>query len=510
MHIFSPKKEAIVIVLTMILSAGIFAVTGYASAQHADQPDSNQLLAQQNTNDFDPPACMDGVDNDDNDDPDYADPECCEGSMDSEESGDCGNCNDGSDNDDDGLTDLDDPMCEAASDTESPKNTVPVEDNDYISVNASDNSPPSHKERNQIGDDKDNWSSANSDTIGFEQQLSGNASVTFSQGVFGNWLVAWKDRDRDDGVDPEEYGTIDTTVTFYDKNDTKVAEWELDGAAGYSSEGNDLQDRVGGKDYYLDDGSFEERQISHTFQDVGGAVYMTVRNFTYSQDDLEDKGWFDESDDYTTDTYVNTLVGNVSLDVPDDDNPQNPPVALDDGNNDLPICSSFDPIDINVLDNDGGDSISIDSVSNPSNGTATTTSKNGTDWIRYTPSSKPDTVTFEYTISDVDENTDTAEVTVNVTDACGDITVEFEDPEGNPVEVDSANVEYNDDPEACSGSGTSVSCNVELFDDGADAVIQKSYIDKPEGYDFADRWIKKDPDAPDNYPNTPNRSELGF
>ena len=160
-----------------------------------------------------------------------------------------------------------------------------------------------------------------------------------------------------------------------------------------------------------------------------------------------------------------------------------PPVALDDGNNDLPICSSFDPIDINVLDNDGGDSISIDSVSNPSNGTTATTSKNGTDWIRYTPSQKGEEVTFEYTISDVDGNTYTATVTVNVTDACGDITVEFEDPEGNPVEIDSANVEYNDDLEACVGSGTSVSCNVRLYYDGRDAVIEKSYIDTSEEYE---------------------------
>jgi len=195
-----------------------------------------------------------------------------------------------------------------------------------------------------------------------------------------------------------------------------------------------------------------------------------------------------------------------------DDDPINPPVAIDDGNNDLPICSSFDPIDINVLDNDGdpnGDSISIDSVSSPSNGTTATTSENGTDWIRYTPSSKPDTVTFEYTISDVDENTDTAEVTVNVTDACGDITVELEDPEGNPVEVDSANVEYNDNLEACVGSGTSVSCNVELYDDGRDAVIEKSYIDTSEEYEVREEdWANKKEDVPTYYDQT--KSELGF
>jgi len=47
-----------------------------------------------------------------------------------------------------------------------------------------------------------------------------------------------------------------------------------------------------------------------------------------------------------------------------------PPTAVNDGNNDLPVCSSMDPIDINVLDNDNdpnGDSLSIDNVSSQTN-----------------------------------------------------------------------------------------------------------------------------------------------
>jgi len=189
-----------------------------------------------------------------------------------------------------------------------------------------------------------------------------------------------------------------------------------------------------------------------------------------------------------------------------------PPNAVDDGNNDLPVCSSIDPIDINVLDNDGhseGGSISLDSVSNPSNGTTEIIPKNGTNWIRYTPSSKPDTVTFDYTISDDSDNTGTATVTVNVTDACGGITVEFVDPQGNPVKVDGANVKYNEDLEACGDSDTSrFSCNVKLYDDGADAVIRQGYIDPPEGYDFADPWVNKDENVK-TYEQQ-NKSELGF
>jgi hypothetical protein len=173
----------------------------------------------------------------------------------------------------------------------------------------------------------------------------------------------------------------------------------------------------------------------------------------------------------------------------------------------------MDPIDINVLDNDGdpeGSSISLDSVSNPSNGTTEIIPKNGTNWIRYTPSSKPDTVTFDYTISDDSDNTGTATVTVNVTDACGGITVEFVDPQGNPVKVDGANVKYNDDPEACSGSDTSsFSCNVKLYDDGADAEISPNNITPPEGYKVKDSgWVEKDEEVP-TY-NEPYRSELGF
>ena len=172
-----------------------------------------------------------------------------------------------------------------------------------------------------------------------------------------------------------------------------------------------------------------------------------------------------------------------------------PPVALDDGNNDLPICSSFDPIDINVLDNDGdpdgdSDSISLESVSEPTNTNGTTNgttmiiTKNGTDWIRYTPSRKGEEVTFEYTISDVDDNTDTAEVTVNVTDACGDITVQVEDQNGNPVSVDNVDINFAGNSSCPSQSNTSgYTCTVDL----SDTCENGSYSISDSDYDVARR-----------------------
>jgi len=94
MHIFSPKKGVVAIALAMILSAGTFAVTGYASAQHADQPDGNQLLAQDLGPDPPVDACSDEEDNDNDGDTDEDDANCCDSSPHSELWGNC-DSNDG-------------------------------------------------------------------------------------------------------------------------------------------------------------------------------------------------------------------------------------------------------------------------------------------------------------------------------------------------------------------------------------------------------------------------------
>ena len=113
------------------------------------------------------------------------------------------------------------------------------------------------------------------------------------------------------------------------------------------------------------------------------------------------------------------------------------------------ICADSGGIKIYVLDNDedeDGDQLEITDVGTPTsnddgsvNGTAIAEDDDGDgvdDFISYTPSYSPDTVTFEYTISDGNGGTDTAEVTVNVTgdkSSCGPLTVRVEDPNGNLV-----------------------------------------------------------------------------
>jgi hypothetical protein len=118
-------------------------------------------------------------------------------------------------------------------------------------------------------------------------------------------------------------------------------------------------------------------------------------------------------------------------------NTNSSPDASDDGNNEAQICSTnAEPIDIDVLDNDSdpdGDSLSIDSVGNPVNGSTAIVTKSGTDYVRYTPGTNTGTVTFDYTASDGNGGTNTATVTVEVTEECGEITVRVEDQSGNVV-----------------------------------------------------------------------------
>ncbi len=87
------------------------------------------------------------------------------------------------------------------------------------------------------------------------------------------------------------------------------------------------------------------------------------------------------------------------------------PDATDDAAN----TDEDTPLDINVRVNDtdaDGDSLSISSVSDPANGTA---SVNGDGTVRYTPDQDfAGTDTFTYTVSDGNGGTDTATVTVDV------------------------------------------------------------------------------------------------
>jgi hypothetical protein len=162
---------------------------------------------------------------------------------------------------------------------------------------------------------------------------------------------------------------------------------------------------------------------------------------------------------------------------------------------------------IDVLDNDtddDGDNIEIKSVDNyPSNGIANV--DNGK--IVYTPDDNTDT-SFSYTIKDGNGGEGTGQVDVSFSSCQGSITVEIEDTNGNSKSADSIQVEYDGDVKNL-GSGPSGSTDVDLKDSGADAVIQKSDIDPPDGYNVRESgWVEKDEDVP-TY-NNPNRSELGF
>jgi hypothetical protein len=118
------------------------------------------------------------------------------------------------------------------------------------------------------------------------------------------------------------------------------------------------------------------------------------------------------------------------------------PDASDDGNNNAKICGgSGSPIDINVLNNDdaNGGTLTIDSLTQPDNGSASVIQKNGTDWIQYTPGSNTGTVTFDYTVVDGNGGSATATVTVDVQTAnagCGQFRVRVENPNGNKVGAD--------------------------------------------------------------------------
>jgi len=189
------------------------------------------------------------------------------------------------------------------------------------------------------------------------------------------------------------------------------------------------------------------------------------------------------------------------------------PTAADDGDNDASICNDGSPQNISVLDNDtdpDGDDLTVDSVEeNPTDLGGTATVGGDGDYVQYTPpTGTTSTDTFDYTAKDTNDNTDTATVSVNVdAENCGDISVSFQDDNGNSVSVNNAFVNYNDDE--LSGSGNSFSYEVDLYDDGRDALIQPGYISPPEGYRvLEDNWVDKE-EAETTY-NQPNKSELGF
>jgi len=188
--------------------------------------------------------------------------------------------------------------------------------------------------------------------------------------------------------------------------------------------------------------------------------------------------------------------------------------TADNDETSMNLCSTAS-INIDVLDNDSdpdNDNLRIDSVGNPSGGgTASGVDTDGDgldDAISYTPSSGPRTAIFRYTVSDGGDGTDTARVDVDVNGTIGScegsITVEVEDQNGNPVNMDTIDITY-DGGNCKSGSDTNqLSCSPELQDSGAIGTYSVSDSD----YDVFDR--DKETDAPDNHQGDPTKTELGF
>ena len=231
---------------------------------------------------------------------------------------------------------------------------------------------------------------------------------------------------------------------------------------------------------------------------------------TRASSTIGSKNESDQFNNYYELARADITVDDIQLQICESTN--DPPTAKDDGNNDASICNSGSPQNISVLDNDydqDGDDLTVDSVVNPTNLGGTATVGGGGDYVQYTPpSDTTGTDEFDYTAKDTNDNTDSATVSVNLdAEDCGDISVSFQDDNGNSVSVDNAYVNYNDDD--LTGSGKSFSYEVDLFDDGRDALIKQEFITPPEGYRLReDDWVNKF-EAEETY-QVDWKSELGF
>ena len=198
----------------------------------------------------------------------------------------------------------------------------------------------------------------------------------------------------------------------------------------------------------------------------------------------------------------------------------NPPKADPDGTPGAGICTESDGTIIDVLDNDGDENgndfdktdITIPPTTlTPSDGIAAVVDKDGVDKISYTPTVSGED-SFEYSASFPDDTTDTAEVTLDVTDsACGNIEVSFASTGSDVNNLTGAKADPTYDypgignldsqkltPErveqaAASGQNqeqSHLSWNVPLEVATNTAVLTDDYIEPPEGYQLASDVIK--------------------
>lgn len=415
-------------------------------------------------------TCADGEDNDNDGYTDTNDPECTNPAQDETTPNDP-LCDDGEDNDGDGLVDTNDPMCSSSSDaSESPQNNVQLENGTVdLGIEAV---TPEPDERDTISENPENHATGKYDTVGFEGPVSAGTEFEFSQQIFADWNLEFNDGDM--GTDAQEYARLFTEIKFFDEYGNEVASWISKGMAGYSSSDGTTEwlsdgDAYSNPDYLLtNQGNLQEAfNQTHTFTPTG-AVFAEVSNYMVSDDDVEDRGMFDESDDYQQDVLIETSFSQFDLSV----SSNNPPTATDDGNNTTSICSSLDPVNIDVLNNDSdpdSDSLEVTNITSQPDEGSVSIIDNG-DRVEYTPPSNfTGTVTFEYEVSDGNGGTDTAEVEINVTDSGCNSSPNAVDDGSNSAEI-------------CSGNASPIDINVLNNDsdpDGPNSSLTVTSVTQP-------------------------------
>jgi len=477
MHIFSPKKGAVVITLTMLLSAGFFAVTGYASAQHDDQLDSNQLLA------LDPgpgPSvdnCSDGEDNDYDGNTDYDDDNCCNSYPNSESSGNCSNNGGAGGGDDGNECTLDYPdegkkvecdmyqsKCVSSNSDEAQEgwlDGVPAcgDSGRYLTDPGectSANNSASCKRLSNSAETETRTQSCSGDCGdddggGGGGACDGNTAKTISVSDYFGELDVESFLDCSDYNGPQNCDETssnsksasldlsnvlgdgqtpgDLTVSFSSGEPYWSEGFTAAVECGKNNEGGGSCDAKAEITYAKDPGPSPQRSVnteykSHTVDNADDWVIEDIRDGrdvvtleTAVSSSIGASGDYDES--ASADITVDDIQLQVCGDGGGDDDLIKPPIADDDSASvDLCTAKSFT---LNVLGNDkdpDDENLRIDSVGNPSGGgTASGVDTDGDgldDAISYTPSSGPSTVKFDYTVSDGGDGTDTATVTVDV------------------------------------------------------------------------------------------------
>lgn len=214
-----------------------------------------------------------------------------------------------------------------------------------------------------------------------------------------------------------------------------------------------------------------------------------------------------------------------------------PPVAVDDGD-EVSVCVATTTTAINVTANDidpDGDNAALaiapGSVQNSTDQEGTAIAIND-DEISYSPPltlpSEPDT--FTYQVQDPDENvSNAATVSVDVQEACGNVTVKLQSGGGLMTDDDASGgqvsfrYDVDDDDDFGVGEtfslngGATQSFNLPLYQEENLAAILTNAIVAPNGYEInledsfdKDTELDDIPGFDDDFPNDPTRSNLGL